>query len=645
MKTTLITLILSIFTLIFQLYSPLHAETSSKVTISREPAWLDWQMQLIETIDAEDLNEYEYARMLETLYELDLDRHLNNYVNPDSTFPGHRELFAKVSSSFERCLNRREGFRHQTDKRIEANKAYIGSPLHDYHRFEGAYMDKENELFRVGLVAENDPGECWNTDGHPDHFGFFALYRREEGLFREATAGHYRLNLGCGLLCAQSFALSKNLLCRTLMEKAPTLSPHASARESDYMQGGAITLRPRRWLETTVFFSLRGIDGTLDNGILTSWDETGYHRTRAEEDRRKAARLMQVGTRICWKSEWAEVSANLIQNSFNHPYRTTERYYNRNRFRGERLLSTSLDYNLRWMGIHFKGETALSQNGGWATLNAAQGDIGFWKATALYRHYSNHYQQLQGHSVSESSALQGEQGATLLLEGPLSAHWDLSAWADWFHFSLPQYRIIKPCDGYEAALRLNYHRQRRHLGWKNTLAYRWKAKQRTQSGKQILEPYYHQSIDATLQCGLSTGWSFRTQAYLRMFFIGDKPTNSMGEAISQSITWHRPLGKLRCVAQGTWFKTDNYDSRLYLAERNTTHNYSIPMLQGEGWRASLFLDYQLKSYLTIEAKYARTTYRHQSTIGSGLQLIRDNHQDNLWITGRLDIVRMMYSLR
>ena len=86
-------------------------------------------MQLIETLDPEQMSERDYSRILETLYEMELDNHLHNYLLSDSVQPPLFYGFQQqLILSADRCLNQREGYRHPTRQRIESDKAYRGDP-------------------------------------------------------------------------------------------------------------------------------------------------------------------------------------------------------------------------------------------------------------------------------------------------------------------------------------------------------------------------------------------------------------------------------------------------------------------------------------------------------------------------------------
>jgi len=250
----------------------------------------DWQQQMLESLDPDELSEEGYARLLEMLDDLDLER---QWLRSDSVSDGGRRRNRPrqtLSVGLDRCLNLRDGYRDATTERRDAGKAYLGDATHTTLRYNLALADSHSATWRAGLVLDKDAGEAWHTRlPLADSYSLYAALTRRRGIVRQVCIGHYRLTLGTGLLCDQSFALGKNLQGASLMSVKPTLAVHSSASETDFMQGAAVRLRlGERW-ELVPFLSARPIDGTLASDTLTAWKSDGYHRTRTEDSKRGAA--------------------------------------------------------------------------------------------------------------------------------------------------------------------------------------------------------------------------------------------------------------------------------------------------------------------------------------------------------------------
>lgn len=594
-----------------------------------------WQSQMLELIDPDEFSDEAYARLLEMLDDLAMQRSLA----ADSMGIGQkrrRNVRQNVSLVADRCLNRREGFRNPTADRRAAGKAYEGDALHTALRYNLVAKDRRRDTWRAGLVLDKDAGEPWLH--HPpvaDSYSLYASLTRQSGRVRQVVIGHYRLTLGCGLLCDQSFSLGKNVQAATWMMRKTPLAVHASTSETDFMQGAAVRLRLGAW-QVIPFLSARQVDGTLANDTLLSWKTDGLHRTRGERDRRGAAWLYNGGMSVQRRGEFWEIAANVLCSHFDHPFERAVQPYNTNYFRGRRLVQGSLDYQLRLLGLHLKGETAVDDAGGWASANALSRTlVDGWQATALVRRYSNAYRQLLANAVAESSAMQGEWGETLIVDGEISSRWGVQASADWFQFTRAQYGIYRPSRGYELSAKAIYKRSARRIGrWRASLRYRVKHKSRNNSLTPLADditPFYRHSLDAQVDWSNGIGLEMRTQLHARFFSVANVGGVEHGTSVSHAVGWHREDCPLRVEVQGTWFRADDYDCRLYIGERNVRYGFGIPMLYGEGSRVSVVAAWRIGQNLNLEAKYARMNYVGTRSISSGLQRIMGHHQDNVWL--------------
>ena len=61
------------------------------------------------------------------------------------------------------------------------------------------------------------------------------------------------------------------------------------------------------------------------------------------------------------------------------------------------------------------------------------------------------------------------------------------------------------------------------------------------------------------------------------------------------------------------------------------------MLHGQGLRYSITGNLHLGTHLIIEGKWAMTNYANCATISSGLQQIKGNTQQDLWLQVRIKL--------
>ncbi len=586
------------------------------------PVLAQTEDEILEQADVDALTEEAYTRLMERLAD---------------SLPGSRH---SLVLRYDQCLNRREGYRDATQSRREQSKAYLGDPMHHTIRYDYRQNAASGAGWRAGLVLDKGAGERWSCKPpFADSFSLYAAFSQESGWLRQGLVGRYRLRMGSGLLCNQQFSLGKNIYAAAFFDRSACLSPHTSAVDVGFMQGAALRLRLGRHCEVVPFVSLRQIDGTLTGDTLTSWTTDGNHRTQQEAGKRNNARMTHTGITARWMDEWCEVSVNLLYSRFDKLFYRPLRTYNEHCFRGHKLLQGSVDYEFRWLGFHLKGETAVDDGGGWATVNGLHRTVfDTWSVAAFYRQYSDRYRQLLAGSISESSSMQGERGASLLLSGPLSAHWALDIAAERFQFTKAQYGINRASEGYETTARIHYDKE--EAGTSFSLRYRLKAKYRNNtltSAPDDLTPYFRHAVNARLNWNARTGLLLKTQLHARAYQTGGKGKADTGLAVSQTAGWRRSDSPLQAEIQGTWFRADSYTCRIYLSEKSVLYGFGLPMLYGRGFRLSCSAVYRLNRHLTLDAKYARTSYSAVSAIGTGLQQIRGSHQDNLWVQLRVSL--------
>ncbi len=613
---------LYIFLCISLLFTPLFGQKKADkhVIISQETPW---QEQLLQVVDVEEIGEEAYYELLEELAELTLW---------SDTLPSHNHrLKQQLFLSSYRCLNIRAGYQEQTTERQEANKAYLGDPWRQSVRYRAQY----DQRWQVGFNMEKDPGEPWRSQ-FPAFDSWHAFIRYQPSTNRtdlhkpnvftleDAVIGHYRLRIGYGLTMNQSFSLGKQYFSQQMSQRTNRITPFASNAEADYMQGAAMDLRIGRRFHVLPYFSMLQIDGNLSKDqTLTTLYTDGMHRTKTEQSHRHAAWQLVMGTRLGWRASWYEIGLHVLNTQFQYPYQRKEMSHNHNYFRGKSLTQFSTDYQFSAFKNVLKGEFAIDDQSGLASLTSLQtlwSDN--WQTSLLYHYYSNDYRQLHGSSIGENSEMQGEQGLTLNVTGSLSKHWQLQAMADWFSFGQPQYQTtVTPEDGYEGILRAIYNHS-----WLNaSLGYKMKSKN---------ENLRH-SIDAIININPSTHISAKTQLRKR---INDNKSLSQGFAIAQSINYKSKIRKkagINIEAQASYFDTDDYDSRIYINEKNILYGFGFPMLYGQGLRYNLISQLKIGANWTIEAKYALTNYANKKTISSGLQEIKGNVQNDLWLQVRL----------
>ena len=595
-----------IFFIVWSAFCPLYSQTD---TISK------WQEQILSIVDVDELSERSYQRLLEMLSALEFERR-------DSIY---KKVKQNIVLRSDACLNIREGYHLVTPDKTDRNKAYRGNMWNQSVR----YTIKAGKDWSGGITLNKDAGEAYRTpfplgDSYSAFISYKPMFIEADALLvRQAVIGHYHIKLGSGLILNQQFNMGKNLLNETFLASGTSLSAHSSTDEYNYMQGAAATLSVRN-LSIMPFISYRNIDAALTNDTITSIPTDGYHRTTNEENKRDKAIALDMGMHISFSSDWYEIGANVLLSQLSHEYHRPMRNYNQNYFRGHRLLSGSIDYHARRYGFILRGETAIDQNTNIATINQIHHALGEdWEANLQFRHFGQKYQQLYAACIAESSSMQGETGVSLSLNGYPLPHWQVSTMIDYFRFSTPQFGYPEPVSSFEGRAQISYNNRRQDF----KITYRMKSKESLRHSLDIISSY------------TPISWlTIKTQIRSKIYSPKDKGGFSLGYALGQAIIIGSESLPVKCEIQGAWFDAPDYDTRLYLSERNILYGFAIPMLYGKGTRGSITGTYKIRSNISVDLKYALIKYLdHRDHISSGLQQIWGTIQNNLWMQLRLSL--------
>lgn len=614
--------ILYIFLCVSWLSIPLFGQTA-KQKMPIKNSEIPWQEQLLQLVDPEDLGEDAYNELLEELSELTLWS--------DTLYNNKRSIKHQLVLSSNRCLNSRAGYLNQTEELQQKNKAYLGDPWRQSVR----YRLRVGEQWQAGISMEKDPGEAWKSKFPGfDSWHAFLHYQKpakkqdiqRQNFFslEDAVIGHYRLRIGYGLTMNQNFSLGKQYFYQQISQRTNRISQFAANAESNYFQGVAADFRVGTHLHILPYFSMVQIDGNLSSkDTLTTLYTDGMHRTNTELSHHNTAWQIVMGARVGWRGSWFEAGLHALNTQYEYPYVRKQMSHNHNYFRGQTLSQMAVDYQMRAFRNLLKGEFAIDDKLGFASLTSLQtlwNDN--WQTAVMYHYYSNDYRQIHGSCIGENSEMQGEQGLTINLLGSISKHWQLQGMVDWFNFGQPQYQTKGiPKDGYEGILRGIYNRS-----WATiTLGYKIKSK----------NDNLKHSVDGIITMNPNLHFSFKTQLRKR---INKSDDTSQGLAIAQSVGYKSANNKKFIVnieTQAAYFDTDDYDSRIYINEKNILYGFGYPMLYGKGVRYNLTCNLKIGSHWNIDLKYALSNYANKASLSDGLQKINGNTQQDLWLQLRL----------
>lgn len=614
----------------WQIQEPVNINVATKHQLEQFPFLTDIQI--------ENILAYVYIHgQMQTIYELQLVEEMDKRtielllpfvcVQPVENNPGYpafKTLFKygkqEVLTRLDVPLYTRKGY----------EKEYSGPSLYHSLKYSFYYGD----YLQIGMIGEKDAGEPFfalhDRKGY-DYYSFYLLLKNL-GILKCLALGNYRLSFGQGLVLSTDFRLGKTFSMSTSEFRTGGIRKHSSTDEYNYFRGAAATVEILPSLEFSAFYSHRSMDGVVKDGEVTSIYKTGLHRTEKEVDKINALTLQLTGGNITYEKDRLKVGITGIYYFFNYPYEPKLNKYAKYNLHGNEFYNLGVDYKYRLGRLLWVGEVAIGKHG-YALLNQLKYKLfTSYQLLLIHRYYSYDYWSFFGRSFGESSAPQNENGWYMAVEATPFAHWKFFASLDLFSFPWWKYRISKPSQGVDAMFQATYSPRKNISMYLN---YRYKQKERDVSGTsgKVILPVFQHRCRYRLMC-TPGAWKFQTTVDYNHFHSRGKE-QSGGYQCTQSCAYvfrHFPLS---VSLQGTYFSTDDYDSRVYASEKGLLYTFYTPSFYGKGFRYSTHLRYDLNKAFMFLVKFGQTVYQDRETIGSGNDLIQGNKKADLQMQFRV----------
>lgn len=505
--------------------------------------------------------------------------------------------FSTISSA---CMQQKKGYKE--------NK-YAGSP---YKIGIKLGFNNKNKL-KYGILTEKDAGE--KIFFYSAHL-MINDYKKIEAFI----IGDYKINMGYGLICGNSFSLGKSNYILTTSYSQKNIRRHFSYSEGNFFRGSSITIKlmdnDKIQTKLTALLSSKKIDALTENNIIRTIYKTGLYRTSSEKDKRNKARETTCGGNINFSFKNSSFSISYIYLHFNKIYSPKARPYNKYYFRGKtqsniefdikKIFKKSLIYSA--IAVDKKNKTAFISG-----INTKIKSTMSWNIS--YRNYDKKYNAYFANGLAERS-ITNEEGIFSNIEWRFYRKFRLNAYYDIFRFPWLIYRVDAPSHGKEYKIKITYTPDTKT---ELSLSYRIKDKAEKYTGKD----YPHKKITnkkkhtATFKLKRNLNkTTLKTAAEI------NKKNSNYGYALQQSIKYKSTLFGISETT--SYFKTQTYDNRIYMYEYSLPGKFSIPCLYGNGIRTSIIIKLNIKN-LTAAVNLTETHRFDTKTIGSGLEEVEENN--------------------
>lgn len=560
----------------------------------------------------------------------DLENYSNkNYSLVDLLKYSRHEIMGRTDIPFYT----KDGYRNKPDSLImkSPNKIYRGNSNYNSLRYA---MSSRNQLY-AGFQFEKDAGE------KPfDYLAFYIQYKKNRGLLRNLILGDYRVAFAQGLVINSNMNFGKLSVLGNQNYTNRGFTKHSSISELNHFRGAAITTKFFNKIDLNLFFSYMNLDGTMrsDSLGISSLVNSGLHRTLLERSKKGNiselacggnVQLLLPGWQLGLTAMHSHLSIPLLPTS-NSPSTIYKRYYPK----GSDFTNYSINYGFVKEKIRMVGETASTIDGGIATINNLQYNIGnLTNISLIQRYYSKDYTSLHANSFGENTSVQNENGICLALTTAPLQKVKLMMYADYVYFPFLRYQVSESSYAFDIYGRINYDFSTKS-SWQ--FNYRLKSKQKDcklaegkgeELDKTKLYFFTNQSIRLQNTFDMSSHFSLKSTTSLNIIF-NPNSGNSYGYGFGEILRW-KDISNRKVELALAYFNTDNYDARIYLYEPTLLYSLGMTNYAYHGIRASLHMSLPLFKQLTFSCKLATTKYFNRKTIGSALELIDNSHKEDL----------------
>lgn len=509
-----------------------------------------------------------------------------------------------------------------SDEATEASEGSSGTLAAQsvYTRLRGRLQNR----WTFNLTMEKDAGEVFVWNQQKGRFGFdhvsSFVSMETSGIIRRLVIGDFTVNAGQGLTLWRGGSFGKGRdPVRLIGRNGNGIVPYGSTDENRFFRGTAATVNVSDRIAVSVFASRRRLDAVVadfnsghnPNGhrAITSFPNTGYHRSQAELDHRDAVREALVGAIASITFRDGQVGFTGYRSDFSLPVKQSDTPSGKYSFSGKTASSFSLYADYVAGGFLFFGEGGSGTSSRPAGLAGVQYRLPHLFDLVVHaRYYPREFICLHGRPFSVQSTARNETGYYVGIRFTPSRSWTFSGYFDQYVFPWLRYQVSQPSEGYESFASATYAPRKwlKVYFHGTTKAYARAVQTTDAAGRQLKKILTdHRSVfRAQFDYSHSDRLELSTRMDVTRYLTPEGDRLSYGLLLFQDLRYSR--ARFSFSARYAIFDSDSYGARLYMHERDLMNMLSFPVLTDKGDRYYVMGSYSITSKLKFQLKWAET---------------------------------------
>jgi hypothetical protein len=503
-------------------------------------------------------------------------------------------------------------YREDPPRKGVLNGKYAGAQEKLYNRFQLSFGG-----YTLGFVQERDIGE-------PELFDFtsFSIGATFPGFVKTAVLGNYELNLGQGLMIGQGrYYASGADVSGSVRLTSKRLSQYMSSSETGFFQGGAVSLDLKPF-ELTVFYSANNVDAIINrtSGMITSFDDSGYHRTETERQRKDEVTENVYGANLLYSFSSGSLEGRIGGSWLHYDYGVPLK-----KLGGEPFSSLAgLEGEATIGRFGFFGEAAwtekMEKGISW-TAGAEWEPVKGVSTLLAFRDYSTgYYSPFASAFAVRGDHAENEKGIYAGAGFRLNEKISISGYYDWFRFPLLDDHCQFPSDGLDSRAYVSWNPSRA-LSLELQVQHKYKEEVKNQGTAKV--PHWTALPKITercrLDCDMELSGSIRLSTLgevkraVKKYLAGDETFN--GWLLYEQAGYSGKRFSLK--SRFTVFDISDYDAAIYVYEDDLPQTFSMGMYNGRGKSVILLASWQPSKQLRLAGRFEKVWYSDRKAYGDG----------------------------
>jgi hypothetical protein len=457
--------------------------------------------------------------------------------------------------------------------------------------FTSKYKIEYGRRITAGLTLDSDAGEKLTSYYHPDFTSVHLAWSPPERpldykkiRFRKVVLGDYVARFGQGLALWKAFPVSFFGTPSSLIKRGSAIAPYTSTDESNFLRGAGVTFGSSE-MECSLFASYNGVDArVVGDSCYTSIITDGLHTTDGERATRNSMHEYLFGGHLSYDFSRLQLGLTALCYGYDKCNARRVREYNKYQMYDGIWGNVALNLYSSWRSFRFFAEAALDFRPSAALLCGVCWNPDYRFETALIvRAYGKGYTATHAAAYSTLSSCSNQYGATASVKYLPSRGWTMHLSAEYSAYPWSRYRIDGP--SWDSRARLDILKEfqsgsqlRMRLDWRH----------KSESGS-TLNGRLHASAALTQCWSLSARIEGGLKGFATYGELGFRTTDRRWDI----------------CARGTYYNTEDWNSRVYIYERGVPQSFSVENYYGKGWSWYFLVKWSPARFADLWFKYSK----------------------------------------